>query len=1240
MKLFWLSIYKKRNNTLVKYILPLLLFQSCATHTIQTGKNIAHPVRPETTETGDIAHTLFLVGDAGNADEESGKQTLLSLNGQLQKADKNTTLLFLGDNIYPYGFPDSQDVAAQELAKLKLDNQLKLSGSFAGKTVFIPGNHDWYSGVKGLERQEKYVADYLNDKKGFLPRKGCPIDNLKINDQVTVIAVDSEWYLENWDEHPTINDNCNIKTREDFFEELESLLNKHQDKTVVLAIHHPLMSNGSHGGQFSLRKELYPLEKDIPLPFVGSLINLIRKTSGISPQDIQNKQYTALTKRIKALIQGQDNVLVVSGHDHNLQYIENDNIKQIISGAGSKNEAARAIFPNDFSYGGNGFAKLDFHKNGSAVLTFFDKQNTVLYQQNIITPKPEAKTAAYPATFPPFTKAAIYSEKMTSKSGFYSFLWGKHYREYYSLPITASNATLDTLYGGLTPMRAGGGHQSKSLRLKDKDGKEFVMRALKKSASRFLQAVAFKDQFVQNDFEDTFAETFLLDFYTSSHPYIPFMVGNLARPVGVSYTNPKLFYIPKQQSLGRFNDNFGDELYMVEERPSDGHTDLESFGKSDAIVSTDDVLKNLKKDEKYKINEKEYIKARLFDMLIGDWDRHSDQWRWAENKEGNSVVYRPIPRDRDQAFGKYDGAVLSPLMRIPALRHMQGYSEDIRSVKWFNMEPYPMDLAFVVNATEKDWIEQARYISAHLTDQDIDTAFSNLPQEVQDAAIDEIKQKLKVRRTHLEKYASEYYKVLHKTVLVVGTDKKDKFLIDRSKDGEITIITSRMKKDGEEVTNTKTYTPDETKEIWVYGLDDDDIFEVKGSGKSAIKLRLLGGQNHDTYQIENGKKVIVYDFKSKENTYTVDKKTRKFLTDDYEINTYDYKKPKYSAFNSLPTIGYNPDDGLKLGMVGSYTVNGFNRAPFSSMHGFKANYYFATHGFELTYNAVVTKVIRDWQFELEARFTSPNFAINHFGYGNETVNNDEALGMDYNRVRIQSYKAAPALRKIGRNGSDIKIEATFENIEVEDTQNRYINIPGVINPKVFENLQFGGLNVSYSFENYDNPSNPAMGMGFSVLGSWKMNLSETNRNFPSIESKINFNHKIDTKGKLVLATILKGKFLLNNNYEFYQGATIGGDHDIRGFRNERFLGKQAFYQSSDLRLSVGKIRKSIIPMTYGIIGGFDYGRVWLDGQNSDKWHNSYGGGIWINGLNVITARVTYFRSNEDGRIAFGLGFGF
>lgn len=1222
------------------FLLYILLLQSCATHHAQYGDEAIDGMATNVADTSKIAHTFYLIGDAGNSDEDKAKKTLNQLHDELLKSDKNATLLFLGDNIYPKGMPSKEDKVGNDLAKTKLLNQLELSKGFKGKTIFIPGNHDWYNGIKGLNRQEEFVTDYLDDKKSFSPRNACPIDDVKINNFTTLITIDSQWFLEDWDKTPTMNDDCDIKSREAFLEELESLLNKNKDKTVVVALHHPLMSNGSHGGQFSLKKQLFPLEKKIPLPVIGSLINFIRKTSGVSPQDIQNKQYTAFAKRMKTLLQGQDNVVLVSGHDHNLQYIAHDNIKQIISGAGSKSEAARSIYPNDFSYGKNGFATLKVYRNGKTMVSFFGQENKPIFEKTILLPKQEV-VLEYPNTFPQTTKSAIYTSDMIDKNKVHNLFFGTHYRSYYGKQIEAKTATLDTLFGGLKPDKAGGGHQSKSLRLVDKDGKEYVMRALKKSVSRFLQSVAFKDQYVEDGFENTFAEDFLYDFYTTSHPYAPLAVGALADEIGVSHTNPLLYYIPKQKSLEAFNSNFGDELYLVEERPSESQIKLKSFGTPTDIISTDDVLENLIKDEKYSIDENEYIKARLFDMLIGDWDRHYDQWRWGEYKKDGNVVYKPIPRDRDQAFSKYDGALISLLMNIPALRHMQSFKKDIKNVKWFNREAYPLDLAFLKTATEKEWLKEAQYIQENLSDEAIDNAFTILPQEAQDNTITEIKENLKARRAKLAEYASNYYRVLQKTILIVGTNKKDKFIINHTSKNNLEVAVYRLKKDGDELVNKVSYKDSKTKNIWIYGLDDDDEFEVKGDYKSKIKIKLIGGQNNDIYTVENGKKIEILDFDSKNNTFNIDSKTQKKLTDNYKTNLYDYRKPKYNAFSGFPTIGFNPDDGIKMGVNVNYTINHFKQNPYTSKHNIYANYYFATDGFELLYNLSAPKLIGAWDFDLETQFTSPNFAINYFGYGNETLSNDDIDGMDFNRVRIRIMKAAPQIQKTGPNGSTFTVQSVFENIEIDRTNDRFITTSNTVNPKIFESQQFAGAGLKYSYENYDNPSLPSIGMGFSIAGSWKMNLTDSKRNFPTIESKLNFNHKIDTEGKFVLATLIKGKAVLNNNFEFYQGATLGGDYDLRGFRNERFLGKQSFFQSSDIRWNIGKIRESIVPMTYGILGGFDYGRVWVDGEKSNKWHQSFGGGIWLNGLNVVTARITCFKSaDDDARIAFGLGFGF
>lgn len=1233
MKIFWV-----KEGLL---LLLSLLFFSCATHSVRFGSGDNEFSTEEIIDSSKINHTFYLIGDAGNTTNTETKQTLNLLDSQLSKATKNTTLVFLGDNIYPKGMPADKDDKNRKDAEDKLTLQLEIAEKFNGKTIFMPGNHDWYNGLEGLNEQEEFVTSYLNEKKSFLPRKGCAIETVKINDNIGLIVIDSEWFLQDWDKHPTMNDDCDIKTRIEFFDELRSKINKNQNKFTILAIHHPLMSNGPHGGKFSLKKHLYPINNNIPLPIIGSLINFLRKTTGASPQDLQNKVYRDLINNIKPMIQNRDNVLVVSGHEHNLQYIESDGIKQVISGAASKREAAKAPGTNDFSFGGFGYCKLEVFENNSALLSYYSTEENELnkihevYIPGSTDVLPENNFVENNAQT---VQASIYSSDLTKKNKFYNFLWGRHYRDYYGLMVEAKSVKLDTLYGGLTPTISGGGNQSESIRLSDKNGKDYVMRALKKNATRFLQS-AFRDQNAVL-FQDTYAEKFIYDFYTTGHPFIPLVIGDLADRIGVYHTNPKLYFIPKQNRLGKFNDAFGDKLYLVEERQTSEHTDLESYGMPQDVIGTDEVLANIRKDEKYQVDEDAYIKARLFDMLIGDWDRHQDQWRWSEFEEGDKIIYKPIPRDRDQAFAKTDGNLLSLLLKIPATRHITNFKDKYPSEKWFNFSAHSLDVAFIKNATEKDWKRQAEYIVREITDEAIDEAFLKLPPEIRnDETTLGIKKKLKSRKKGLEGFALSYYELLQKRIILTGTDKKDKFLMERLPKGNTRVSWIRLKKSGEEIQFSRTYNKQQTKEIWIYGLDDDDEFIVTGNEKNNITIRLIGGQNHDQYVIENGKKVKIYDYKSKKNTVTAQGSAAIHLKDDYELNEYHYKKPKYSHTFIVPAVGFNPDDGIKLGANFSYVQQGFINNPYTAKHNLSADYYFATEGIELGYKNSFTRVIGKWNLEMEARYTTPNFSINYFGYGNETVNFDSDEGMDYNRVRIQIFKFAPGLKYIGRFGSEVTVQTSFENIAVEETVNRFISETNAINREVFDYQQFAGASFKYAFKNYDREANPGIGMLFSIQGTWKTNIADSKRNFTYIESELGFSHKLTKTNKLVLATLLKGKMLLNNNFEFYQGATLGGDYDLRGFRNERFLGKESFFQSSDIRWNIGKI-KSLIPMSYGILGGYDYGRVWLDSENSDKWHQSIGGGIWLNGLDLVTARLTYFNSEDGNRIAFGLGFGF
>ncbi|MEC3906781.1 metallophosphoesterase [Tamlana sp. 2201CG12-4] len=1223
-------------------IVFLTLINACATYEAQ----YTNEKHQETTfPNKDIVHSFYLVGDGGNSPIGTSTEAIKAFKQELSKASKHSTAIFLGDNIYPKGMPE-KDKEGRAFAEHQLNVQIESVKDYKGKVIFIPGNHDWYSnGLKGLKRQEKYVEDALG-KNTFLPENGCPIEKVDLAKNVVLIIIDSEWYMTNWDTHPTINDDCEIKTRAKFFDELEGEIKKARGKTTVIAIHHPMFTNGSHGGQYSFGNHMSPL------PVLGSLKNLIRKTGGVITVDDQNKRYNEFRKRIITLSQENDKTIFVSGHDHNLQYLVEDNLPQIVSGSGSKTNATRNVGGGQFSFGAQGYARLDVFKDGSSYVRFYSG-DTIVFQTQVLPEDKKKVFTTYPSSYPAKKVASVYSEEETTKGGLYKFFWGNRYREDFSTKVMAPTVDLDTLLGGLTVIRKGGGHQSKSLRLKDKQGREYVMRALRKNAVQYLQAVAFKDQYIKGQFNNTYTEGLLLDVFTGSHPYAPFTIGKLSDAVGIYHTNPVLYYVPKQNALGHFASEFGDELYMIEERTDSGHGDKASFGFSNELISTDDVLKKLVKDEDYVLDEEAYVRARLFDMLIGDWDRHEDQWRWAEFKENGKTIYRPVPRDRDQAFSiMADGALLSAATKIvPALRLMQSYDTELKSAKWFNLEPYPLDMALINQSDKTVWDTQVRYIMDHLTDEVIDEAFNDFPPEVNQNTIADIRKKLIGRRANLQKISDSYYTHINKYAVVKGTHKDDWFDIERLQNGQTKVSAYRIKKDKKaDLFHERTYTSAETREIWVYGLDDDDRFEVYGTGDDLIKVRLIGGQNKDRYNIINGKKLKIYDQKSKENEFITNNGSIR-LTDDYETNIYDYKKLKNSSNSFVPTLGANPDDGFKIGFVNTLTYYGFERNPFSSQHTFSGAYYFATNGFDLAYNGEIAKVIGNLNLGFNANFTSPNYAINFFGYGNQTPNpeadDDDGLDvdLDYNRVKLKTLRFEPALIWRGQLGASFKLGVTYESIGVQKTEGRFIN-DAFVGDNVAFNDDFYGINAKYQFENSDNEAFPTLGMLFAVKTGYTNNMSKS-KGFGYIIPELGFDYKLIPSGQLVLATKLKGHVNFGDDFEFYQAANIGANNGLRGYRNERFTGKSAFVQSTDLRLSLRQLKTGLMPLYIGFYGGFDYGRVWVDdallldpSHHSDNWNTSIGGGFFANAANMMTLNLSAFHSDDGLRLAFKLGFGF
>ncbi|PKA97868.1 hypothetical protein B0O79_1547 [Flavobacteriaceae bacterium MAR_2009_75] len=1218
----------------------ILLLSACATYAPQTSSDLTERKKLDKK----AVHTFYIAGGFGNMGDNPKAKTLSLLTSHLSKADSASTLLLTGDNISAYD--------NWKKNKVFIDRQLTLTEGFKGNTIFIPGNNEWESyNTEKIEKVEKYLDDKNLDGIKFYPKNVCPIEHKVINDDLDLIIIDSKWFISNWSRIENINKKCtDIVTRRRFAEELEGYINDGQGKNIIIAMHHPIFSNGVYAGKQSFKSNM------VLLPLVGSVRNGLMNLGAFSPDLLNSRRYNYLRILVSSLAKASDRITLVSGHEESLQYLNGGNIHQIISGSLSKNTVTRRSkdrintiggslsYEGKYSHGIRGFAKLIYFEDGSSQVTFIDEHGEETDVPILSELKSDESDFKFSEQKQNSRKKALVDDyEEINKSRFYKFLWGNRYRKYFGKSVTAPVALLDTLYGGLKVTKEGGGHQSYSIRLEDKNGKEYSMRSLRKNALKFLKFKVPGVAYTQDDYDDTFTEEVISDFFSTAHPYMQLVINPLAKAVNVNHSSPSLFYIPKQEPLGELNEEFGDELYFIEERPSDEQLNFKGYkrtinesGKINEFESTTDMFEKIRSDESYTVDQKDFIRARIFDMLIGDWDRHQDQWRWVEyeTKEGDKT-FLPIPRDRDNAFPKFDGTAMKFIkLMVPNARRWQSYGPEVKNVKWLNVGGNQVDRALLTRFGPEVWVEEAQFIQENLTEADIDNAFNRLPLEVQDETAKQIRENLKDRLTYLTDYAHEYAVYLDKLVALHATEKDDKITVTRLPDGKTRVVMKRLlSNETDELMFDRTFDSSKTDEIWIYGLGDDDKFEVSGERNNKILVRLVGGYGKDVFNISNKNSVKVYDWKHEEIEFT-EKIPRNELTDVYKTNTHHWRFFEENSNVVKPNIGFRTDDGFYLGATNIYKYNGFNGNDFKQKHSLAANYYFKFKAIELDYSGIYANIFPKWNFEMNGYYTNDSYSNNFFGIGNETLNLEDDLGRDYYRARLQKIRFDAGIAY-----HTLRLKALFESYKVKELSERFF-VPSNLNSEVFGSQNYVGLETSAKYNLADAKDFPSKSITMQLAAGYKANTNIGENQFGYLEFKAGFSHKLIPSGNLVFGTLGEVRTNFGNNYFFYHAPSLGGNNGLRGFRDERFTGKTYFYQSSDLRLRLKRYITAIAPITVGVYGGFDYGRVWSPADSSNVWHTSQGIGFWASGVDFITLSAGYFNSVEGNLVQVGFGFAF
>ena len=302
-----------------------------------------------------------------------------------------------------------------------------------------------------------------------------------------------------------------------------------------------------------------------------------------------------------------------------------------------------------------------------------------------------------------------------------------------------------------------------------------------------------------------------------------------------------------------------------------------------------------------------------------------------------------------------------------------------------------------------------------------------------------------------------------------------------------------------------------------------------------------------------------------------------------------------------------------------FTKYGFDRNPFTSQYTIETSYYFATNGFEIKLTSEFAQVFGRWNFGVEAEFTSPNYNVNFFGFGNQTKNqnfiDETTYNLNYNRVKLRKNAVTPYMVWRGALGGNFRIGASLESIEVEPTQGRYISTTNLSKKNTFL-----GTEAHYNFDHQDNKAFPTLGIKADLTIGYKSN-TKSNASFSYLIPALSFDYKLVPNGQLVLASKIKSHLNFGDGFEFYQGATLGAHDGLRGYRNQRFTGKNSFYQSTDIRLNLRSLKTSLLPLHIGIYGGYDYGRVWLAEDTENHWNSSFGGGIFLNAVDMILSLI-------------------
>ena len=652
------------------------------------------------------------------------------------------------------------------------------------------------------------------------------------------------------------------------------------------------------------------------------------------------------------------------------------------------------------------------------------------------------------------------------------------------------------------------------------------------------------------------------------------------------------------------------------------------------------VFNNMREDNEKTIDQAAVLKARLLDMMIGDFDRHFDQWKWIEADTGKGKIYFPEPRDRDQAFFRSNGFLVKAVSwRL--MPFLKGFKKQIKDIKYWNMVAKDFDRLFMNNLNAATWKRITKNFVEALPDTIIKQAVHKLPNEIYAIGGEKITKKLIARRNQMEKESKRYYRFLARKVQVLGSNKNEYFHMYPVNDSVKLDIFTYKNKDTSFLMYTRIFDKKETREMLLFGFGGDDVFKIDSNINNKMQIRLVGGRGEDSFLIKSPLKTFVYDNSKEKNVLQRSRNTRNRIDDNVRANNYEMRGYRYDEIR-FPKIllGYNADDRLFVGAGFSVKKYGFRKAPFASYQQITALAAVANKAFQFKYTGEFVDFFHNNTLEIAANTTMPNLN-NFFGFGNNTTI-DKTKGVIFYRVRYSDAKLDLLAKRRPFNKLTYSLGPSIYYYWIENSDNKkyILNDPASIfldSASLYKNKLFAGGLIKTNFNNLNNPLFPTRGVDINVKFSSMFPIQGKSYAVNKLEGDMTIYASLKDPSRIITILKLGGGHIFRKNFEFFQGIGIGADNNLRGFRKNRFVGQSAAFGSLEFRLKLLEGKSYILPGQIGLLAFGDAAKVWYQNANSHRIHTAYGGGIYYVPFNMVIISGAVALSSEGQLFNLSVG---